>query len=1015
MYQVETKSRTTSQCRRPVNEGRACREDHTLFRSAWACILRRTGYMVALALAMSSSGFSQTSEAPTAPNAVPGGAAAVAPSGSANGAEPDSGASSDSRDPDAGAGMVGGSGIALSARQIIAVLQDSPQVVVELKSLMADTLQQRGTSIDPNEITDEMLYNEIASDRAVRGKITMFLRARGYVSDADLETASSGFANSGGLLPGMDPLEEDSALAGTDLQAKSASGLPEGPLSDPRSSASGVDRYGARFQPEKRREDAAHSTTDAPDMLRQPTPYNSVSLRDLYTQVPEPLEHLKRFGADVFLNRATNPGGPPGAVTSVLSLDAPPGPDYVVGPGDSLTIDMWGGVSQSLTRVIDRDGRIMLPEAGDAQLAGLTLGEARNTIASALQEQFRNAQVAVTISRLRTVRVYVVGDVERPGAYDISSLSSPLSALYMAGGPTAVGSLRILRHYRSNRLVGEVDLYGFLLHGTGVGDERLEGGDTLLVPPAGPQVAVYGAVRRPGIYELKNEKTLGEVLDDAGGATVVAALEQTTIERIDANQHRETVNLTGISGSTPDSARAAIARFAVKDGDRVRVAPILPYSERVVYLEGHVARPGRLSYQEGMRLNDVLRSYQDLLPEPADRGEIVRLMPPDLHPETFDFEVPDALTGRSNLALQPFDTIRIFGRYEQDAPKVTISGEVLRPGSYPLSAGMTAAQLVRMAGGFRRDALLDHADLMSYRMLDGTRIEGQRADIHIGNAVLKSDSASDAVLKPGDVLTIHQITGWNDIGSSITIEGEVGHPGNYGFQEGEHLSDLLRRAGGFRDAAYPEGAALTRVEVRDLEEKSRAELIRQIEMSSAAARLSPGAAGASQSSTLELIQAQEQQTLSRLRSEPPSGRLVIHITGDIDSWAGTPADIEVRRGDVLRIPKRPGFVLVSGQVYNATAITFAPGKTAAWYLSRAGGATAAGNRKEIFIIRANGSVVGRRSDGWYAHDVLSTRLDAGDVVVVPQKIIGASLYWRNLLSGAQIASSIAIAATVATL
>ncbi|HVT99424.1 MAG TPA: hypothetical protein VHE33_18115, partial [Acidobacteriaceae bacterium] len=191
--------------------------------------------------------------------------------------------------------------------------------------------------------------------------------------------------------------------------------------------------------------------------------------------------------------------------------------------------------------------------------------------------------------------------------------------------------------------------------------------------------------------------------------------------------------------------------------------------------------------------------------------------------------------------------------------------------------------------------------------------------------------------------------------------------------------------------------------------------IRQIETSSAAARLSPNIESGSQGATLQLIQTQEEQMLARLKSEPASGRLVIHISESIENWAGTPADIEVRKGDVLRIPKRPGFVLVSGQVYNATAITFAPNKTAGWYLSHAGGATRAADRKEIFVIRANGSVVGRGSGGWFGGGVLDTKLEPGDVVVVPQKIIGASLFWHNLLTGAQVASQIAIAAAVANL
>jgi protein involved in polysaccharide export with SLBB domain len=416
-----------------------------------------------------------------------------------------------------------------------------------------------------------------------------------------------------------------------------------------------------------------------------------------------------------------------------------------------------------------------------------------------------------------------------------------------------------------------------------------------------------------------------------------------------------------------------------------------------------------------MRLSDVLHSYQDLLPEPASMGEIVRLVPPDLHVQTIEFNLSDALIGNGDISLRPFDTIRILGRYDVDAPRVEIRGEVLRPGSYPLSDGMTAADLVRLAGGFKRDALVTTADLISYQVANGTRVESQRADIQIGEAVDRGNQSADRQLKPGDVLTIHQITGWNDIGASITIEGEVAHPGSYGFQDGERLSDVLRRAGGFRGTAYPAGAVLIREQVRELEEKSRAELIRQIETSASAARLSPNLASTDQSGEAQLIRAQEDQILSQLKSQPSTGRLVIHITADIDSWAGSAADIEVRRGDVLRVPKRPGFVLVSGQVYNASAITFAPGKSAGWYLQHAGGATNVANRKEIFVIRANGSVVGRRSGDWYDHDVLSTRMEPGDVVVVPQKIIGASMFWRNLLSTAQIASSIAITAAVAGL
>ncbi len=695
-----------------------------------------------------------------------------------------------------------------------------------------------------------------------------------------------------------------------------------------------------------------------------------------------------------------------------MSIDLPVGPDYVLGSGDGLTINLSGGVSQNLTRVIDREGKVALPEAGTLVVAGLTLQHAQGVIESALKGQYRNVRVDVTVARFRTVRVYVVGDVQRPGGYDLSSLSTPLNGLYAAGGPTSVGSLRIVRHYRGKELIREIDLYDFLLHGVRLDDDRLQSGDTLLIPPAGPQVAVSGMVKRPAIYELKGESSLTEVLDDAGGTTVAAALQHITVERIQPNQQRESVSVELPAAATAQSTLAAIAAFKVKDGDRVHVAPILPYSDRVVYVEGHVVRPGRYPYREGMQVSDILHSYQDLLPEPAARGNIVRLVPPDLHPETIPFDVPDMLIGNGNLALQPFDTIRILGRYETDSPQVSIRGEVLKPGKYSLSQGMTASQLVKMAGGFKRDALVESADLTSYTIQDKKKVVSERASINIADA-MKGRLDSDVQLKAGDVLTIHQISGWKDIGASVVLDGEVTYPGSYGLQEGERLSSVLRRAGGFRTTAYPAGAVLVRVQVRELEEKSRSELINQIETASASARLSPNLTGQSQSGTLQAVSQQRNEVLQRLKSQPASGRLVIRVSADIESWENTAADIEMRSGDVLTVPKRPGFVLVSGQVYNPSAITYVPGKDAAWYLRRAGGTNDIANRKEIFIVRANGLVVGRRSGEWYGGGVLSTKLDPGDVIVIPQKIIGDSLFWRNLLTVAQITSSIAITAAVA--
>lgn len=898
---------------------------------------------------------------------------------------------------------------ALSADEIIHILEETPSLAEDLKSELADRMRRQGIRVDPDDVSDDALYDQISSNANLRASITRVLRARGYVSDSGLRSGGAkvqqestpDLFSSGSFSPFQHGDE-----TGSEEPLRSDENV-DSALQNP-SIRQGSIRRGVEAN---RRQEKPNASTDLPEVVQRPAPYDLQSMRDLYAQIPAETTRLKRFGSDVFTNRD-------GAAMAIETsgrgtpLDVPLGPDYIVGAGDTLAIKIWGGVTQSITRAVDRDGRIFLPAAGSVQVAGLSLKKAQDLIGSELRQQYRNAQVAVTISRLRSVRVYVVGDVQRPGGYDISALATPLSALYAAGGPTSAGSLRTLFHYRGKQLVEKVDLYDFLLHGIRNGGAPFESGDTLLVPPAGRQVAIFGAVKRPAIYELTaGETTLGSVIEDAGGLTAAASASHIKIERIDAHRQRVTVTIPDRDTQNQQATWRVIDDFKVQDGDRIHVEPILPYSQKAIYLAGHVVRPGRQPYRDGMHLSDVLRSYRDMLPEPAARGEVVRLVPPDLHAEVIDFNVPDVMIGNSDFDLRPFDTIRIFGRYETDAPTVTISGEVLRPGTYPMSRGMTAADLVRLAGGFKRDALLESADLTTHHVTNGNHLVEDIETVRIGAAA--DGSAPHTLLKPGDILAIHQITNWNDMGESVTIRGQVKFPGSYGFKDGERLSSVLRRAGGLLSTAYPMGAVLTRLQVRQLEQKSREELVRQIQTNSAAARLSPSLASSNAGDVLQIIQAQQNQVLAELKNHPPVGRMVIQITPDIESWANTPADIELRRGDVLTIPKRPGFVLVTGQVYNATALTFVPGKTAGWYLSRAGGTNSAANRKEIFVIRANGTVVGRHSGGWFGGDVLSTKLNPGDVVVVPQKIIGGSLFWRNLLTAGQLAASIAITAGVA--
>ena len=840
-------------------------------------------------------------------------------------------------------------GQVMSAEEIIAILEQAPEALGTIKTVMGQVI-----GVDPSTISQDGVYNCIRRDPDFRGQASVALSDQGYIAN----TGRTGRSSSPGMRPSL---------------TRQNSGTEQRPDEPPS------------------------------EVLRpQPIPYSNLpSLIELYSQIVPSGAKLKRFGSETFLLGTGN--------TDELPMDLPVGPDYVLGSGDQLVVNMWGGQSNRLDRTIDRQGQIALPEAGTVTVAGLTIAQAQTTIQQALGTQFQNERVELSLGRVRTVRIYVVGDVQRPGAYDVSSLSTALNALYAAGGPTSRGSLRTLRQYRGEQLVREIDLYDFFLRGVRSDLERLLPGDTILVPPVGPQVAVAGMVRRPAIYELKGEQDLSDVLTLAGGVLVSASLGEIRVDRVEAHE-RHTV----LSVRVPDDSKEGAAkppRFVVQDGDAVTVAPILPYKNEVVYLDGHVFKPGPYAWREGMTVSDLLHSYQDLLPEPAGHAEVIRLQPPDFRPETISFDLSEVLIGNDPITLQPFDVVRIFGRYEIDPPKVSIRGEVLRPGQYPMPQGLTVSGLVRMAGGFRRSAYRQEADLSSYEIQNGQTVLVKHRVIDIAKA-LDGDKSADVALQPGDVVGIRQLTGWQDIGASVTFDGELKFPGTYGIEEGERLSSVLKRAGGFRSDAYPEGAVVERVAVRQMEETARQEMIRRIE--SSVPTVSPGlSTPQDQQNLLQTMQQQQQQVLASLRNHPSRGRLVIKISADISKWENTSADIVMRAGDRLSIPKPPDFVLVSGQVYNATGITFRPGKEAGWYLRQAGGVTRNGDKKNIFIVRADGSVVGGRRGSVFDGGILSIRMRPGDSIVVPEKVIGGSQVWRNLIGTAQIMSSVALTSAVA--
>ena len=833
-------------------------------------------------------------------------------------------------------------------------------------------------------------------------------------------------------------------------------------------------------------------------MVHRANPYSDIpSLYDMYVQAAAWQRPTERFGAEIFRNSISQP--------DVIPMDLPVGPDYVVGTGDSLSIDLWGSVTQRLVRLVDREGRIALPETGPVLVTGKSLGDVQLEVQHALRSAFRDVSADVSVSRLRTVRVYVVGEVAQPGAYDISSLSTPLNALFAAGGVSGRGSLRALKHYRGKELIEQVDAYDLLLHGIRGDLKRLENGDTLLVPPIGPQATVDGMVRRPAVYELLNETSLDEVLELAGGILPAAALRHIEVQRLEAHDKRTMLTLDLSPTTDPDQLNKQLQAFKVRDGDQVHIFPIAAYNEDAIYLQGHVLRPGRYSYKAGMKLTDLISSYGDLLPEPAAHyAEIIRLNKPDFHPSVESVDLSAALADPASApVLKPLDTVRIFSRFDfepapdvwvggevrspgkyhtsgqahlrdaiylsggvtpdasldsaqlfrtetdgtmrilsvdlrqaldgnpvdnlilqsrdrilvhknqaqVEAPTVYIQGEVAKPGRYPLPSNMRVADLIRVAGGPTRSAFLDTADLTRFAASTAPGHSSERLEVKLA-AVMSGDSSEDVPLRNGDVLTVRQIAQWNDLGSSVIVRGEVQHPASYGIEPGERLSSVLKRCGGFTPQAYPYGAVLIRREVRDLEMTAHLELVNRLKNEQGYLKTLPEADTDQKNAKLTAV-AQVETTLQQLEATPPIGRVVIHLPSNIkspDALTGTTADIALRDGDELVIPKKANYVLVSGQVFNPTAVSYLPGRSAKWYLSQSGGVTQVADKSAVFVVRADGSVLSAKNNsGFWSGDPMSAVLKPGDSIVVPEKApkIGTR-NWTAILQAAQVASSAAL-------
>ena len=718
-------------------------------------------------------------------------------------------------------------------------------------------------------------------------------------------------------------------------------------------------------------------------------------------------EGLKPFGYDLF-------EGVPSTFAPVTDIQVPS--DYIVGPGDTLNIQLYGNEPARYELTVERDGRVNFPKLGPILVSGMSFNDARALIEAHVNKQLIGSHVSVTMGDLRSIRVFVLGEAQKPGSYTVSGLSTMTNALFVSGGVKTIGSLRNIELKRNGQLVTTLDLYDLLLRGDTSGDRQLLPGDVIFIPPIGPTVSVYGAVRRPAIYELKRERTAEQAIFLAGGLSPEADAKRGELERIMPSRLREMANI--------DLTAAAGRVTPLDNGDKLKIPEIRPILENSVTLTGWVYRPGSFAYHPGLRLSGVLASFDELKPE-ADQHYIMirRLVPPTERIEVVSADLRRALRAPGSSAdpeLRPRDEIMVFNlaanrtrvleplirdlelQATPDRPEqvVDIDGQVKAPGRYPLEPTMHISDLIRAGGSLEDSAYRGQAELTRYQVVDGDKRQTDLITINLAD-IRRGDKRADLVLMPYDTLVIKPIPMWMQPGV-IEVAGEVRFPGKYPIHQGETLHSVLQRAGGFTQVAFPEGAVYIREELKEREKAQLEMLASRLQNDLAALSLKAVAssatvangAGSSAASQGLLI---GQQLLNQLRHAKPVGRLVINVQSVLAQSTGSPDDVLVKDGDKLLIPKKTQEITILGEVQSPTSHVYVPGLTRNDYIARSGGTTQNADKKRIYVVRANGDVVSGSRSGWFRR-TQTVEMHPGDTIVVPldtERVPGL-LYWQAI-------------------
>jgi protein involved in polysaccharide export with SLBB domain len=678
--------------------------------------------------------------------------------------------------------------------------------------------------------------------------------------------------------------------------------------------------------------------------------------------------------------------------------NTPVSPDYTLGPGDEILVRGWGAIDVDVRAVVDRNGLIHIPHVGAVSLGGVKSSQAEGVIHAAVGRYYRDFQLSVTLGQLRGVTVYLVGQARKPGAYTLSSTSTLVSALFASGGPGANGSLRHVQVKRADRVVAELDLYAFLSRGDKSADVKLQDGDTIVIPAALGYVALTGKVNTPAVYELSGKNdSIDSLLALAGGLPVVADPKRAYLERVDPSRKpSRSVESFSLDGQG--------LKRALRNGDLLTVQSLSAEFGNAITLRGNVDQPVRLPWHEGMKIRDLIPNKAFLMSRASVKRQNEVLLTED---EKRRIKRADRLASSSRadrLASSSRDE-RLNGddRTQGDVQDADLDRDV---GAREVRDNVDT--LAQRIGNLVDEVNLDYAVI---ERVDSKDVSVKLVPFNLGKALEDAASPENLVLQPGDVITVFSV---NDVRVPqakrqvfVRIEGEVQRPGIYQMKPGDSLTQLVELAGGLTPDAYLFGASFFREEVRRTQAENLERLVRRLEAQSQT-KLSASAASLSNVSGDAVAQLRvkaeadaQRQALDRLRNLKPTGRIMLGLADDQVAIDALPV-LKLENQDRLIVPARPDFVHVLGSVNTESSLIWQPGRTVQNYLDLAG-LTSGADKDELFIIRADGSVLSD-ADHWF-NRITSTKVLAGDLIVLPEKTdheSGWSVFTRNAKDITQI-------------